>query len=185
MKISSNFSLVLSSKVNQNQNFTNFRANFNDSNDKFVSQNSVSFKANAPAKAITDMIKSKSYWKIVGATVAFVSAAIWEALKKSGVQEDDITLDQIQDMIKEFSPQGSMTSNEGETSVLVNLPEIRRGRKKKIKEEQKVETSATQPTVTPEVVPTPTTDTIEPANVGDWGNISQTTTANDDDLWKL
>lgn len=145
MKISPNFSLVLSPKVNQNREITTVTPSLKENNkDKFVSKNSVSFKAKikAPVDKVTQMVKSSLYWKVVGATVAATAAAIWKMLTDAGVKEEDITNEQIQKLIEMFVPKDMNIPALEEDAVVIDIPATRKNNKKKAKKEDAVVNNA-------------------------------------------
>ena len=67
------------------------------------------------------MVKSSSYWKVVGATVAATAAAIWKMLTDAGVKEEDITNEQIQKLIEMFVPKDMNIPALGEDAEVIDV----------------------------------------------------------------
>lgn len=125
MKINSKFDLHTEAKKDKRNSIVSYNTVLqNNQEDKFISNSQVAFKAKAPVGKVADMIKSTSYWKIVGATVAATAAAIWKMLDAAGVDEDSISTEQIQEIVDYTVPTDLAVQTEPEVVVAEEVDEV-------------------------------------------------------------
>lgn len=110
MKITPKFGIVLANKRIEDENIQNKNTEHlsilkDNQTDTFTSttkkySSPVSFRGAAPnPNKILEMIKSNSYFKILGATIVATAATLWTQLKEAGVKENEITEEDITKML--------------------------------------------------------------------------------------
>lgn len=126
MFISNNFNTVLSNKIQKiSQNNTlktqsYYRKNENQTDTfELTANNQVSFKGGnkISVEILNKATKSKSFWAVLGGAVLATATALWKELTKDGEREVDLTVEEIEKLIRENMPIQDSNQVESNTQV--------------------------------------------------------------------